>query len=172
VVGPIQPFTDFEWTVYGDIVVASAVADALTKEKFSGVQFAETQFYTTTETPFGRDSLEMRINGWGGMAPVDSGIRVVEQCPYCKDTVFSGYTRPSRLFNIEAWDGSDLFLIWPLPRYVMVTGRVRDFLLHAKFTGVRLRGLEELPEVVAGTLTPGNLRDWLDEERIRVIDGF
>ena len=84
--------------------------------------------------------------------------------------MFSGYTHPERLLNIERWDSTDMFLIWPVPRYVMVTGRVRDFILDSKYTGVRLRELGELPLVVAGTLSPGKLRDWFYEERVRAIE--
>ncbi len=160
VIGPVQPMTDFEWTVYGDIIVNRKIAEAFRKAGFSGVAFLSAEFYTSTETPFGRESLEFHVNGWGGQAPVDSGIRVMEECPYCKRQVFSECTHPERLFDLEAWDGSDVFLIWPLPRFVMITGRVRDFILDSKFTGVRLRNLRELPHDISGTLTPGNLLDW------------
>jgi hypothetical protein len=170
VISPIQPMTDFEWTVYGDIIVNSEIAESFRNAKFSGVQFSPSEFYTSTETPFGRSSFELRVTGWGGRAPVESGIREIERCPYCKNTVFSGYTHPERLFNIDGWDGSDMFLIWPLPRYIMVTGRVRDFISDAKYTGVRFRKLTELPPVVAGTLTPGNLHNWFDDDRLAVIE--
>lgn len=170
VIGPIQPLTDFEWTVYGDVIVTNEVAESLRNAKFSGVEFLSTRFYTTTETPFGRASLELQVNGWGGIAPTESGIQEMERCPYCKNRVFSAYTRPERIFDIEGWDGTDMFLIWPLPRYIMVTGRIRDFILDSKYTGVRFRKLGELPPAVAGTLTPGNLRDWFDEERVRAIE--
>ena len=166
VIGPIRPMTDFEWTVYGDVIVSRSVAESLRNVGFSGMQCLPAELHTSTETPFGRESLELRINGWGGNAPADSGIHEVERCSYCEHKVFSGYSHPERLFDIGGWDGSDMFLIWPLPRYIMVTGRVRNFILDSKYTGVCLRKLEELPHVVAGTLTPGNLRDWFDEDRL------
>lgn len=168
--GLIEPMTDFEWTVYGDVIVSSDVAESLRKAKFSGVEFLPTEFYTSTETPFGRESAELRVNGWGGGAPAESGIHEIERCPYCERSVFSDYTHPEKLFNIEGWDGSDFFLIWPLPRYVMVTARVRDFILDSKYTGVCLKKLGDLPRGPTGTLTPGNLRDWFDKDRVRTID--
>ena len=170
VVGPVRPVTDFEWTVYGDVIVSQTMAEAFGKAGFSGVQLLPVEFYTSTETPFGRESVELRVNGWGGNAPASSGIHEIERCTYCGHRIFSGYSCPERLFNLEDWDGSDLFLIWPLPRYMMVTGRVRDFILDSKYTGVRLRRLAELPRVVAGTLTPGNLADWFDDERVHMIE--
>lgn len=169
-IGPIEPMTDFEWTVYGDVIVSSRVAKSLREAKFSGVQFLRTEFYTSTETPFGRESVELRVNGWGGYAPTESGVREIERCPSCNHRVFSGYAHPEKLFSIEGWDGSDFFLIWPLPRYIMVTGCVRDLILDSKYSGVSLKKLTELPRVVAGTLTPGNLRDWFDEDRVRAIE--
>jgi len=167
VVAPIRNMTDFEWTVYGDVIVSNRIADSFRREGFSGVQFLPIEFHTSTETPFGRESVELRVNGWGGKAPIDSGIHEIERCICCGRRVFSGYTRPEKLFNMKDWDRSDLFLIWPLPRYIMVTGRVRDFILDTGFTGVRLQRLNKLPRVVAGTLTPGHLCDWFDEGRIR-----
>jgi hypothetical protein len=162
--------TDFEWTVYGDIIVSGEVAESFRRVGFSGVGFPPVELYSSTETPFGRESFEVRANGWGGCAPADSGVRIMQECPYCKRRVFSGYTRPERIFDLEAWDGSDVFLIWPLPRYIMVTGRVRELILDSRYSGVRVRALGELPMPIAGKLGPGHLADWFDAPRVVEIE--
>ncbi len=167
--GQVQPMTDFEWTIYGDVIVSKSIVESFRKAGFSGIEFSPVEFYSSTETPFGRESLELRVNGWGGQALSESGVRVIEECSYCKRQIFSEYTDPEKLLNWEAWDGSDVFVIWPLPRFIMVTGRVRDFILDFKYTGVRLRNLRVLPHDIAGTLTPGNLRDWFDENRLQML---
>lgn len=169
-IGPMEPMSDFEWTVYGDIVVSNSVVESLRKHKIVGVEFLSTEFYTSTETPLGRESLELRVTGWGGHAATESGVREVQRCSVCGRKVFSGYTDPEKLFDIEAWDNSDFFLIWPLPRYIMITAKVRDFILDSKFTGVCVKKLTELPPVVAGTLSPGNLNDWFERDRVRMIE--
>ena len=130
---------------------------------FSGLAFCPVELFTTTETPIGRGVWELRVRGWGGMASTASGVRLLEECSSCKHQVFSGYTERSKLFREEAWDGSDFFVIWPLPRYIMVTQRVREHILGEGYSGVVVRSLAELPDVIAGTLTPGHFEDWFDE---------
>ena len=171
VIGPVRPKTDFEWTVYRDLLVSREIADAFLAEGFSGMKARPVEYYSTTETPFGRDSCELYATGWGGVAPPESGIHVVEECSACDHKVFAGYSSPEKVFNIDGWDGSDVFITWPLPRYIMVTARVHDFILGREYSGVTVRPLAELPEVVAGTLSPGSLRDWFDDARVKDIAG-
>ena len=104
------------------------------------------------------------------MAASASGVRVLEECPYCKRRIFSGYTDAEKLFDVNAWDSSDVFTIWPLPRYVLATERVCDLIAEHRFSGVKALSIRNLPKVVAGTLTPGNLRDWFEEDRARQIE--
>src|SRR5205823_1838317 len=139
VVGPVVAMTDLEWTVYSDIIIRDDIAAALRAARFSGAEYYPVELFTTTESPFGGRAVELRVFGWGGVAPPESGVRVLDECPHCKRQVFSGYSNPTKLFRIEEWDGSDFFIIWPLPRYVMVTERVRDHIQKAGFTGVRVR---------------------------------
>jgi hypothetical protein len=100
----------------------------------------------------------------------------LEECGFCKRRVFSGHTNPNQLFNFEDWDGSDLFMIWPLPRYIMASGATRDVISHHRFTGVTVKPLATLPMPIAGTLTPGNLGDWLEADRVeeaeRAVEKF
>src|SRR6266516_1318826 len=120
-IAPWVAMSDIEWTVYRDIIVNTNVAASLQEMQFTGVEFSSAELFTTTETPIGRCAFELRVTGWGGVAPVESGVRVVDQCGYCKRQVFSEMTDPKRLFSVEAWDGADFFIIWPLPRFVMIT---------------------------------------------------
>lgn len=171
VIGAVNAMTDFEWTVYGDVLVSNEIANAIRQAGLSGVEFQSVELFTTTETPIGRDAFEMRVEGWGGIARPDSGVRVVEQCPFCNRRVFSEYTSPEKLFDIECWDGSDFFVIWPLPRYIMVTGSVRSHILREDYSGVIVRPLKHLPKGMPGTLTPGSVKDWFEGERARRIEG-
>jgi hypothetical protein len=169
VIGPVRPATDFEWTVYGDVLLSSQVGKTLHEAGFSGFELRPAEILTSTETPVGREVFELSPNGWGGVAPVESGVRVLEKCPFCKRQVFSGYTNPARLFDLDAWDGSDFFVIWPLPRRIMVTGRVGELFLKSGYTGARVRPLGDLPRAVAGKLGPGHLADWFDGARLAEI---
>jgi hypothetical protein len=163
---PSPPLTDFQWTPYEEAIVSSNVVTVFQASGLIGYEFRKIQALNTMGEPTNRELYEMRITGWGGTARRQSGVRVLEECGFCKRRVFSGCTNPNQLFNFEDWDGSDLFMIWPLPRYIMASGAAREVIVHHRFTGVTVKPLEKLPVPIAGTLTPGNLRDWLDGDRV------
>lgn len=168
-VGPVRPMTDFEWTVYNDILVNRETAETFRSAGFSGMEFRPAEIFTTTQTPIGREVYELKVTGWGGIACPESGVHVVEECPRCKRQVFSGSTNPQKLFSLEAWDGSDFFIIWPMPRYTFITGRVADLISKFKFSGVRVNPLDQFPQSISGGYTPGHLHDWFDDKRLAEI---
>jgi hypothetical protein len=163
VIGSVRSMTDFEWTVFNDILVNQAVIEGFQKAGFTGAAFIPAELFTTTETPIGREVFELKAIGWGGVAPEESGVRVIEECPFCKRQVFSIYREKAKLFNRRNWDGSDFFIIWPIPRWIMVSRRVRDHIVASGYSGVRARDLEDLPVGVVKTISPGQLNDWFDE---------
>ena len=169
VVGPVIPGTDFEWTVYLDLIVNREIVESLKNMGFSGMRFLPVEFYTTTQTPFGREAYELNVTGWGGTALPASGIRVLNECPACKRQVFSEFANPSKLFNFDEWDGSDFFIIWPMPRFIMITGRVRDHILEKGYSGVKITPVDRLQKSIAGGFTPGHIGDWFDERRAKEI---
>jgi hypothetical protein len=90
VVGHVRPLADFEWTVYSDVVVSGELETALQDAGFSGVELCRAEAFTTTETPMGREVFELRVFGWGGgVAPRDSGVRILEECPVCGNQIFT-----------------------------------------------------------------------------------
>lgn len=166
-IAPVRPITDFQWSQYDECIVTARVKAVFVEEAVSGVEFRKIETFTTAGDRFATQELyELVVSGWGGMAPASSGVKVIEECPYCDRRVFSRYTNPVRLFDLERWDGSDVFLIWPLPRYILTLGRVKDLIAKNRFTGVRIRSLAELPmNPLIDTLTPGSVADWFDDER-------
>lgn len=164
--GPVVSHTDFEWTVYSDLVISTETARTLSRAGFKGMRFFDVEFFSTTETPFGRDSVELRACGWGGMAPKASGIRLKEECPCCGRQVYSGITDKTRLFDKDAWDGSDFFIIWPLRRFVMVTEAVAEYIRDAGYSGVKIVRLDQLSLLTIkgfDGFSPGSLKSWQDE---------
>jgi len=169
VVGPVQRMTDFEWSVYNDVFVETDVVDKLKAAGFSGIDFSPANLCTTTETPIGRQLFELKVTGWGGMAHPSSGIRVQEKCRLCGRTVYGGQTNSANLFDIDKWDGSDFFLIWPMPKYIFITEEVAGFLLKGGFTGINIRELAAFPKSIAGGYSPGHIKDWYDQEKAASI---
>ncbi len=86
---------------------------------------------------------------------------------------YTAFTDASRLIDSRAWDGSDLFIVWPLPRFRFVTDRVRDLICSEEFTGVVLLDANELkwPAGVTPVISPGRLSYWFAEESARRIGG-
>jgi hypothetical protein len=156
-----RPPLDFEFSVYGDILVSEAVRNEFINHSISGVEWREVTVFNTSDIERSDCSVwEMVIVGWGGVASPESGIVEIERCEACGRSVFSGYKLPRRILNLVDWDGTDVFAIWPLPRYVLCVGSVACFLEERSFSGIQVRSLDHLPEVVAGTLSPGNPVDW------------
>jgi hypothetical protein len=163
VVGPVRRMSDFEWSVYGDILLEQDIIKKLRMAGFSGVEFHPAQLHTTTETPIGRQLFELRVTGWGGIAHPNSGIQIREKCSFCGRSVYSGHINAANLFDIDKWDGSDFFLIWPMPRYVFITSEVANFILKQGWSGVRIRELHKFPKSIADSYSPGHVEDWFDD---------
>jgi hypothetical protein len=168
-IGPIHRMTDIEWTVYHDLLIERDIVEKLQAAQFSGIEFRPAELYTTTETPIGREVFHLKVTGWGGMASPESGIHVIKECPQCKRRVFSGFTDPEKLFTGDAWDGSDFFIIWPMPKFIFVTDRVADWIIKSEYSGVRVKPLEKFQKSLANTYTPGHLHDWFDDAKLAEI---
>lgn len=119
VVAPIQPITDFQWTSYGDIVVTGAIRAAFEAADVSGVKFRPVLTYTSLGDRFEQELYELVPSGWGGVVSTSSGMRVISECPFCRRRVYSSVSDARHLFDVDQWDGCDVFTIWPMPRFVM-----------------------------------------------------
>jgi hypothetical protein len=81
---------------------------------------------------------EFVVTGWAGEAADESGIRLTEYCEGCKSLTYSAATRPERLIEEAQWDGSDFFIVWPLPKFIFVTERVAELIRAERYTGCQL----------------------------------
>jgi hypothetical protein len=115
------------------------------------------------------DLHELVVTGWGGLASPRAGVELVKWCPACGATKFS-IADPSQLIDSGAWDGSDLFFVWPLPMYLFVTDRVADLLRQERVSGVELIPAPRIPTKSGATLSPGLLADYLPEQRARELE--
>jgi hypothetical protein len=140
-------------------------------------RFREAQLHGFTSVPAEVDNSaggpaldyrELLVTGWGGVAPVASGVALdtKRSCEHCGLLVYSAPTSPERLFVPAQWDGSDFFMIWPLPRFLFASERAAAVIGSAELTGVALK---ELPKLVrkSATLSPGRLSYWMPEKLAR-----
>ncbi len=118
---------------------------------------------------------ELVVTGWGGVAPPESGVKLLSECPDCGCMFYSRWTKPGRLIDPSQWDGSDFFVVWPLMlwsmfRQVFVTDRVARAIREHGITGVGLTAQGELPvSREAPPLVPGRLSYYMPEARAREV---
>jgi hypothetical protein len=110
---------------------------------------------------------EVIVTGWAGMAPAESGIKLVEQCPGCGYLRYSECTDIEKLIDESQWDGSDFFIVWPLPKFIFVTGRVAQVIRDNRLSGAILLPPNELD--LTGGFSPGRLSYWMPPERARQL---
>ncbi len=170
VVLPPSVNDDIIWTWQGDCLIQAPVLDLLESQGITGYAArpaaARRELGTAGVPPLS----ELIVTGWGGLARPSSGIVLdpIKSCTSCGLLVYSGMTNATELFDREQWDGSDIFMIWPLPRFIVVSDRLARLLRAEEFTGLFLNPIEDLPETAA-TLSPGRLSYWMPDDRAQAL---
>jgi hypothetical protein len=117
-----EPATeDFVWTWYSECLVGSRVEEILRTNQVTGFELRPAIVNSDASTNDGIRLSELIVTGWGGIAPEESGIRKIADCDVCGFLRYSCFTEPQNLIKVDAWDGSDIFMVWPLPRYIFIS---------------------------------------------------
>ena len=74
-------------------------------------------------------------------------------------------TNTAKLIDAAQWDGSDLFIVWPLPRFIFVTDPAAEIIRANRLTGAVLVEPEAL--VLIHGYSPGRLSRWMPEAGAR-----
>ena len=157
--------TDCLWTFFSDCLLNDEVLTELSARGCTGFTTGEVE---ANGNPTGKTYSQFRAAGWGGMAPPVSGIRETERCEFCGHLTYSGIKDPSRLFNSTKWDGSDVFFIWPLPKFICVTSKVASLFSELAVTGVQITPITELQTTMRG-FSPGRLSNLIPKDRANEI---
>jgi len=115
---------------------------------------------------------ELAVTGWGGMASEATGIQEVERCLACGHLVYSRLEAPEKLIDIHNWDGSDFFMMWPLPRFRFVTERVVEVCERHGVTGVAFSQNWLTFQRESSGYTPGRLSYYMPQDRARLLGGM
>lgn len=163
---------DFVWTWCSDCLIQDHVLELFRKSGFTGfdVRPVKAKFKRASggEPP---RLWELVVTGWAGIAPPESGIKLIDKCVACGLDRYSAWTNADKLIEPRQWDGSDFFMVWPLARYVFVTNRVVELFHDSKLSGVVVTPSTKLffsPGVIPG-LSGGRLSYWMPEERAREL---
>ncbi|MGQ0676433.1 MAG: double-CXXCG motif protein [Rhodospirillales bacterium] len=162
---------DLVWTWQSELLVQDRVLVALRDHGLTGftAKKAYARFKGDTKATPPR-LWEIQVTGWGGMAVDGAGIRLIQHCPACRYFKYS-VADPTRLVDPAQWDGSDFFMVWPLPRYVFVSDRAAALLKRSGFKGFTLIPAAEIRLKSGDTVTPGRLSNWMPKERAELLGG-
>lgn len=160
---------DFEWTYLTECLIQDHVLTLFRESGLTGfdVKPVELQF----KKPRGGAPpklWELAVTGWGGVAHPESGIRLDKVCCDCDFLHYSRITNPEKVFDVLQWDGSDFFMVWPLPRFILISDRAANFIRAAQLNGAEIKPISSITEgsefVIPG-YTPGRLSYYMPEER-------
>ncbi len=157
---------NFRWTWKSELLVDEQAQQALRENEITGYELLETHLRFKSGAQSSRTYATLRTTGWGGVAKPESGIHITEgPCPGCGWQCYSGLQHPECLFDQTQWDGSDIFMIWPLPSHIFVTARFRDIVEEAGLTGLKFIPIDQM-KTNDGHM-PGSLSLWMPKERAR-----
>lgn len=169
VVAPLAPTTDFLWTVYKECLVTEKVRDTLLRCNLAGLDFRPVIAFATSGFETHVELYELFPLGWGGMVHRDSQISLSERCPSCGRTVYSTVGEGRIVFDVDAWDGSDLFRVWPLPVFKCISPSFSEVVERQQWTGCRFLAFEGLKPNLSGKISPGVVTSWVEGARGREI---
>jgi hypothetical protein len=142
------------WVNYGDLLIDRHTLDVLENARATG--------YTAEPVVVNQGQwFLLRALGWGGMAASDSKIYRADYCEICKYVNYKVRALPTCLVDVNQWDRSDMFMVWPLSKFIVVTRRIAKELSRAGITGLAC-----VPEIAilrrSDTYGPGRLSNYMD----------
>lgn len=150
------------WTPLADCLLSDTVISELRAKGITG--FATGEVHATGERFIPYTYFQLLVRGWGGLARKECGIELVYSCDGCGYQKYSSLLDPTQMFDVDSWDGSDVFMIWPLPQFIFVTSRVVDAFRNMHVSGVEFQPIEEV--VTTGTgFAPGRLSHFFPAEQ-------
>jgi hypothetical protein len=81
------------------------------------------------------------------------------------------YSVRQQFSTSELWDGSDFFMVWPLPRFIFLTDKAKQVIDSTELEGAIFVPVEKLPVTEHRTLGPGRLSYWMPKERAYELGG-
>lgn len=148
---------DLVWTQSNECLLQRQVQDWLLSQNWGGFKLKDVEWSSRANAGDDLKLKELCRQGFGGQAVTDA-LALRERCEACGRETYRGDGLGFSV-DLEKWDGSDFFIVWPLPKYLVVTDRVAKGLIARRFSGFGLLPTEDF--VFRGTYSPGRLRDWL-----------
>lgn len=145
---PTVQTSDFVWTWSNDCIVADRIlrlfhGAGLTGFEANSIPVAQVKGRrATSHTPI-PELWEVRVNGIGGDAHPDSGIKLLYTCSECGYQRYSSFNEGITV-DPKNWDGSDFFTINGYPRLILITERTKQLIIDNKLTNCSILRTENL----------------------------
>lgn len=168
VIVPCDPPPDVIFTWMSACLIQEKVKQILLNEHLTGfcTRPAQAKIKATSDQI---SVSELIVTGWAGVAPASSGIREIERCKGCGYLRYSPIEEPKELIDAKSWDGSDFFMIWPLPRYIFVTERVVEIFKRYALSGVVFEQYFPFSPGRSHGYSPGRLSYYMPSDRAHAI---
>jgi hypothetical protein len=160
---------DFTWTWYTELLISPKVLKAFEKHRVTGFDvrpvIAQYPKPIKAQPP---ELYEVIVTGWAGLPPRAAKLVVTRSCTACGNTRYS-IGEPGKIFDPRAWDGSDLFMVWPFPRHPFASDRLASIIRQEKLSGVSLVPPAAIAIQPGDAIYAGSLFAWLPEERAEAL---
>lgn len=144
VILPSPKIGDFVWTWYSDCIVTESVLSLLKQEGFTGfeprpviVEKIKGLSRKRREEVIIPPLWELLIQGKGGDAAPESGIYPLYEIEDSGRFSYSSF-RNGIIVDEANWDGSDFFTVNGYPKFILVTERVKEFIIGRQLTNCAL----------------------------------
>jgi hypothetical protein len=165
VIVPPSGVRDVVFTWSNDILLSKRALDLFKKNRVTGFKATRARTsYPKNIKAAPPELFELVVVGWGGWAAPAAGVTLVRSCPGCGHKVYS-IGEPSRLLDPAAWDGSDLFIVWPASGFCFMSDRLAGILRRENVSGVKLLPASALPIERGDRVSPAPLATRMSEAR-------
>lgn len=161
---------DFIWFDYGgECVIQDRVLQIFRDNNVTGFEVKAVRARFDDSDMIPPIVWELVVTGWAGMAKPESGIRLDESasCSECGHLRYTGLEKANEIIDTDRWDGSDFFMVWPMPRHIFVSDRVINIIRDHQLTGTRPTLICELTRT--NGFSPGRLHYYMPEERAKAL---
>ena len=160
---------DFTWVWGGDVLLSPRALSIFKQHDVTGFETRRAKVaYPKRSAAPPPELLELIVTGWGGPAAPAAGVSLVSSCPACGYKCYV-IAEPGRLIDPSSWDGSDIFIVWPLPKYRFVSERFATIIRKEKLSGTKLIPASDIPIAKGTEASPGRLTYRMPEKRAREI---
>ena len=152
------------WCWVEGLVIHEKVLDGFKQQGFTGYR-TRASTVRFRDGKLSNEYQEFIVTGWAGIATPESGVRVKRGCSACHWKNYTGITNYEKLIDWSQWTGDDFFIVWPLPRYILVTERVAHWILGNHLKSCTLTRLDDFHHPAgASGFTVGRLSNYMPED--------